>query len=75
MARSDRIDKKQLKEDALVTFSARALDYMKANANLFIGGILAVVIVVVLLVFWAADERSAAWTPTFAPKPRWAPSR
>lgn len=60
MSRADRIDKKQLKEDVLVTFMARALAYVKANANLFIGGFLAIIIVVVLLVFWSRGrtERS-----------------
>jgi len=62
LARADRIDRKQLKEDALVNFTGRAGDWIKANANLFLGGILAVVIIVVLLVFWTRGrtERSQA---------------
>jgi tetratricopeptide (TPR) repeat protein len=56
----DRLDKKQLKQDALVTITGRAGAYAKANANLFIGGILALIVVVVLVSFWTRgrSERS-----------------
>ena len=56
----DRIDKKELRQDALVNFMGRAGEYAKANANLFIGAILAVIVIVVLLAFWGRgrSERS-----------------
>jgi tetratricopeptide (TPR) repeat protein len=60
LARADRIDRKQLKEDALVTFMGRAGDWIQAHANLVIGGVLAIVIIIVGLVFWTRGrtERS-----------------
>jgi tetratricopeptide (TPR) repeat protein len=60
LARADRINRKQLKEDALVTFMGRMGAKIQANANLVIGGVLALVVIIVLLVFWSRgrSERS-----------------
>jgi tetratricopeptide (TPR) repeat protein len=69
VARADRIDRKTLRQDPLLNFTGRATDWTGKNANLAIGIVAAVVVGVVLLVFWSrgrvdkvsdADQRIAA---------------
>lgn len=52
MARLERLDRKTLKQDALLNFTARAADYVSANPNLVMGITAAVIVAIVLGVFW-----------------------
>jgi tetratricopeptide (TPR) repeat protein len=47
-----RLDRKALKQDGLVDFTARVTDYVSTNANLVLGIAAGVVVVIVLAIFW-----------------------
>jgi len=55
-----RLDKKSLKQDELLNLTARAADYMSANANVVLGIAAAVVVAIVLVVFWARGQAQKA---------------
>lgn len=61
MARANRLDRKTLRQDPLVTFTGRVADFVDRNRNLILGGVVAAVAAVVLLVFWSKGrvDRSA----------------
>jgi tetratricopeptide (TPR) repeat protein len=51
--RSQRLDRKALKQDPLLNFTSRAMQYYSANTTQVLGIAAAVVIGIVLLTFWA----------------------
>jgi tetratricopeptide (TPR) repeat protein len=56
----ERIDRKALKEDALLNFVEQAGDHVRANLNLTLGVIAGVVVVALLAMLWRQDVRQKA---------------
>jgi TolA-binding protein len=56
----ERIDRKALKEDALLNFIEQAGDHVRANLNLTLGVIAGVIVVALLAMLWRQDVRHKA---------------